>query len=69
MVATGRADFMYDPILNIWDTAALLPVVTEAGGVFSDVAGKPTIHSGNGYSTNQHLFPQIKQIFEAHFQE
>lgn len=69
MVATGRADFMYDPILNIWDTAALLPVVTEAGGVFSDVKGNQTIHSGHGYSTNPLLFPQIKQIFEAHFQE
>lgn len=68
MVATGRADLMYDPILNIWDTAALLPVVKEAGGVFSDAKGNETIFSGNGYSTNRELFPQVKQIFDPHFQ-
>ncbi|MEX0845364.1 MAG: histidinol-phosphatase [Balneolaceae bacterium] len=66
MVATGRADLMYDPELNIWDAAALLPVVQEAGGVFSDIQGNKTIHSGNGFSTNKILFPEIKKIFEAH---
>lgn len=66
MVATGRADLMYDPELNIWDAAALLPVVQEAGGIFSDSKGRQTIHSGHGYSTNKALFPQVKKIFEAH---
>lgn len=66
MVATGRADLMYDPELNIWDAAALLPVVQEAGGVFSDKNGEQTIHSGNGYSTSKTLYPQVKKIFEAH---
>jgi len=66
MVAIGRADVMYDPVLNIWDAAALLPVVKEAGGIFSDVHGKQTIHSGNGYSTNKTLFPQVQEIIEKH---
>jgi myo-inositol-1(or 4)-monophosphatase len=66
MIATGRADLMYDPELNIWDAAALLPVVQEAGGVFSDNKGQQTIHSGNGYSTNKALFPQVKNIVQAH---
>lgn len=66
MVATGRADLMYDPELNIWDAAALLPIVQEAGGVFSDKHGKQTIHSGNGYSTSKALYSQVKEIFEAH---
>jgi myo-inositol-1(or 4)-monophosphatase len=69
MVATGRADLMYDPELNIWDAAALLPVVKESGGVFSDVNGKQTIHSGNGYSTNELLYPQLKKIFEEYISE
>ncbi len=66
MVATGRADLMYDPLLNIWDAAALLPVVQEAGGIFSDIKGEQTIHSGNGFSTNKALFPQVKSIFDNH---
>jgi myo-inositol-1(or 4)-monophosphatase len=69
MVATGRADLMYDPELNIWDAAALLPVVKEAGGIFCDVYGKQTIHSGNGYSTNEFLSPELKKIFEKYFSE
>lgn len=69
MVATGRADLMYDPELNIWDAAALLPVVQEAGGVFSDVSGEQTIHSGNGYSTNEFLYPELKKIFEEYISE
>jgi len=66
MVATGRADLMYDPILNIWDAAALSPVLKEAGGIFCDIKGKETIYSGNGYSTNMKLLPEVKKIFEAH---
>lgn len=50
MVATGRADIMFDPILNIWDAAALYPCVTEAGGVYMDVTGNPDIRSGNAIS-------------------
>lgn len=64
MVAIGRAELMVDPVLNIWDAAALLPVMKEAGGVFSDLNGNETIHSGNGFSTNKHLYPQILNIFQ-----
>jgi histidinol-phosphatase len=66
MVAIGRADIMFDPVLNLWDAAALLPVVKEAGGVFSDVHGVETIHSGNGYSTNPYLHPELKALFARH---
>lgn len=64
LVATGRADIMFDPILNIWDAAALLPVVTEAGGAFSDVKGEQTIQTGNAISTNPSLKSEIISLFE-----
>ena len=41
MVAAGRADVMVDPIMNIWDAAALYPIITEAGGGFSQWDGTP----------------------------
>lgn len=63
LVATGRADLMLDSVLNIWDAAALLPVLQEAEGVFSDMNGKQTIHSGNGFSTNPALYEQVTAIF------
>ena len=65
MVAIGRADIMFDPILNIWDAAALLPILKESGGIFSDTEGVETIHSGNGFSTNKFLYPKVKTIFDA----
>ena len=59
LVATGRADVMLDPIMNIWDCAALLPIVEEAGGTFTDWRGQRTIAGGNAISTNGKLFPEV----------
>jgi histidinol phosphatase-like enzyme (inositol monophosphatase family) len=41
LVATGRADVMYDPLMNPWDIAALVPVIRGAGGVITDSRGGP----------------------------
>lgn len=59
LVATGRADIMVDPVMNVWDCAALLPIVEEAGGTFTDWGGVPTIHGGNAISTNGVLFAEV----------
>jgi len=63
LVATGRADIMIDPILNLWDAAALMPVITEAGGSFTDLNGKPSVETGNGLSCNSLLKHEILNIF------
>ncbi|TVR62609.1 MAG: histidinol phosphate phosphatase [Gemmatimonadales bacterium] len=53
MVATGRAEIMLDPAeLAPWDAAPLLPILREAGGRFTDLAGNETVHGGSGLSTN-----------------
>ncbi|WP_026370653.1 histidinol-phosphatase [Kallotenue papyrolyticum] len=59
LVATGRAEIMLDPIMNVWDCAALLPIVQEAGGTFTDWNGAPTIHGGNAIATNGLLFEAV----------
>lgn len=41
MVASGRAEAMLDPIMSLWDVAALYPVITEAGGRITTWAGEP----------------------------
>lgn len=41
LVATGWADVMFDPIMNPWDVAALVPVIRGAGGVITDARGGP----------------------------
>ncbi len=62
LVATGRADVMLDPAMNVWDCAALMPVLEEAGGTFTDWQGRRTIHSGNAVATNGKLFGEVMQI-------
>jgi histidinol phosphatase-like enzyme (inositol monophosphatase family) len=52
LVATGRAELMVDPIMNVWDAAAIQPILEEAGGTFTDWSGRPTIHAGEGIATN-----------------
>lgn len=66
MVATGRADLMFDPVLNIWDAAPLLTVVRESGGIFSDTEGNETIQSGNGFSCSTVLHPSVVEIFKKY---
>ncbi len=64
MVAVGRADIMFDPELNIWDAAPLLPILQEAGGIFCDINGKNTIQTGNGISCSKELLPDVLRCFE-----
>ncbi|WP_145085100.1 histidinol-phosphatase [Anatilimnocola aggregata] len=52
LVATGRAEVMVDPMLNVWDAAAVQPIIEEAGGTFTDWQGVPTIHAGEAIATN-----------------
>ena len=39
LLATGYADIMIDPIMSIWDSMALIPVIRGAGGVITDYKG------------------------------
>jgi len=65
LVATGRADIMFDAVLNIWDAAALLPIMQEADGIFSDTNGHQIIDGPNGFSCNKTLYPQLMNIFKT----
>lgn len=39
LVAEGAVDLMIEPVLALWDVAALRPIVEEAGGRLSDLSG------------------------------
>lgn len=52
MVATGRAELMVDPVMALWDAAALQPILEEAGGTFTDWQGNRTYTAGEGVATN-----------------
>ena len=64
LVATGRAELMVDPILNVWDAAAVQPIVEEAGGTFTDWQGNATIHAGEAIATNGRLLEEVLAIVQ-----
>ena len=53
LVATGRAEVMVDGIVSPWDAVALMPIVEEAGGVFTDWEGTRTAFGGSAVATNR----------------
>lgn len=65
LVATGRAEVMVDPIMHVWDAAAVRPVIEEAGGVFSDWAGTTSHTAGDAVATNRALADEVRGYLEA----
>lgn len=62
MVATGRADVMLDPIMAVWDCAALQPILEEAGGTFTDWQGQAGIWGEEAVATNGVLFDEVMEM-------
>ena len=65
LVAEGALEAAIEPVLALWDMAALDLIVTEAGGVFSNTSGTPGPHGGNGVSTNSALHHYIIDSLKA----
>lgn len=40
LLATGRCDVVADPVMELWDVAALAPIIREAGGRLTDFTGR-----------------------------
>ncbi|SDS29027.1 histidinol-phosphatase [Paraoerskovia marina] len=52
LVAEGAVDIATEPELELYDMAALVPIVTEAGGRFTSLDGTPGPFGGNAVATN-----------------
>lgn len=53
---------MIDPMLNVWDAAAVQPIIEESGGTFTDWRGNSTIHAGEAVATNGLVFREVEAI-------
>ena len=60
LVATGRAELMVDNLMSPWDAAALVPVIREAGGEYSDWAGRVTAFGDGAMATNAALADSLR---------
>lgn len=52
LVAEGACDVALDPIVSLWDVAALQVIVEEAGGRFTDFTGARRLDGGSAISSN-----------------
>ncbi|WP_320780307.1 histidinol-phosphatase [Streptomyces sp. CRN 30] len=59
MVAEGAVDICAEPELSLWDMAANAIVVTEAGGTFTGLDGRPGPHSGDAAASNGLLHDEL----------
>ncbi|MFF7727212.1 histidinol-phosphatase [Streptomyces sp. NPDC008001] len=59
MVAEGSVDICAEPELSLWDMAANVVIVEEAGGRFTGLDGRPGPHSGNAAASNGLLHDEL----------
>ena len=62
MVATGRAEIMVDARIRAWDIACFVPIIEEAGGVFTDLDGKATAFGEHSIATNAAVAAEARRI-------
>jgi histidinol-phosphatase len=59
LLADGAVDLVAEPELALHDMAALVVIVEEAGGRFTDLKGTPGPLGGNAVATNGHLHADV----------
>ncbi|MDC7120998.1 histidinol phosphatase [Cellulomonas fimi] len=64
LVAEGAVDLSTEPELALHDMAALVPIVTEAGGRFTSVRGVPGPFGGSALVSNGLLHDQALELLD-----
>jgi myo-inositol-1(or 4)-monophosphatase len=62
LLATGYADIMIDPIMNIWDSMALIPIVNGAGGMITDYQGNDPLRGSSIVASNPLIHNDVIRI-------
>lgn len=65
LLAEGCVDVAAEPELALHDMAALVPIVTEAGGTFTDLEGNPGPFGGSAVVSNGLLHNELLQVLHS----
>ena len=66
LVAEGAVDVAAEPELSLWDVAALIPIVSEAGGRFTAIDGQPSGGTASSaLATNGLLHEQVLTVLNG----
>ncbi len=64
LVAEGAVDIAAEPRLAIYDMAALVPIVEEAGGRMTAFSGEPAIWGECAVTTNGVLHEKVLDLLQ-----
>jgi histidinol-phosphatase len=64
LVAEGAVDLSAEPELALHDMAALVPIVTEAGGTFTSIRGVPGPFGGSALVSNGRLHQAALDVLD-----
>lgn len=62
LLATGFADIMIDPIMSVWDSMALIPIINGAGGIITDYNGNDPIKGNSIIAASPEIHKQVISI-------
>jgi histidinol-phosphatase len=62
LVAEGAVDVACEPDLEVYDMAALVPIVTEAGGSFTSLEGEPGPFGRSALASNTLLHASVLEV-------
>ena len=62
LVATGGVDIMADPILEVWDLMALIPIIEGAGGRITDWQGNDAVVGRSAVATAGPLHDEVIRL-------
>ena len=62
LVAEGVVDVAAEPVLNIWDVAALVPIIHEAGGRITAFDGGDLLTGAGAVTTNALLHDAVVRV-------
>ena len=67
LVATGRAEVMFEKTTNAWDISAFQIIIKQAGGTYSDFAGNENALGGTSLATNGLLHEEMLRIIQSSY--
>jgi histidinol-phosphatase len=59
LVAEGAVDISIDPVVSLWDIAALVPIIEEAGARWSTLDGRTDVNGESFVCTNGPLHDTV----------
>jgi histidinol phosphatase-like enzyme (inositol monophosphatase family) len=63
MLAAGKVEIWFEPRVEVWDLAALRPIIEEAGGVFFALDGSRRIDRGTAMACAPGVAAQVREAF------